>query len=106
MMHRVWGAPSVEIHHRFYIIKYSHGFDDYKILAPRRRGPCKFTKVLNECGEDVTKEVKQFMGPSHNFHGIPTTVDMLGYSELTFVNEMCEGEDGCSTFKTGETIVV
>lgn len=87
LTHFYWQRPNedIEIHHKHYILNYQHGFDKYKVLFPRRRGPCKFEKILDENGVDVTSEITPFMGPSHNFHGIPTTPCMLGHSELTFI---------------------
>lgn len=68
----------------------------YSVRFPKKRGPCPYgliTTTGNRQGRfqsmdqtpfDVTEEVRVFAGPSHNFHGIPTTPKMLGYQNLTF----------------------
>lgn len=96
-------STDVEVHHKFYIINYSHGFQTYKILTPRKRGPCKFNQVLDQHGIDVTEKIKQFSGPSHNFHGIPTTPEMLGYSKLIFLNGI---DDTVKTFEAEDLIAI
>lgn len=96
-----WHSAAVEIHHRHYIINYVHGFQTYKILAPRRRGPCQFDRVVDQDGNDVTAAVKQFAGPSHNFHGIPTTPEMIGYRSLAFFNGI---DDSSKTFEAKEVM--
>jgi hypothetical protein len=75
---------SVEVHHGLYVVNYTHSNHNYKVVFPRMRGPCPFTSVTTLDDIDVTNEVKTFMGPSYNFHGIPTTPGMLGYSKLVF----------------------
>jgi len=103
LVHFYWPTSncSVEVHHRHYIITYTHGFESYKILTPRRRGPCKFNRVTDQDGNDATESIKQFAGPSHNFHGIPTTPKMLGYTRLTFFNGI---DDSQKTFEESEVI--
>lgn len=56
----------------------------YCIAFPVHRGPSRVVWIENECGEDVSKDVWEKMGPCHNFHGIPTTPELLGYTRLTF----------------------
>lgn len=73
----------VETHHRYYIIHYPYGVTWYKMIIPRKRGPCRITRVT--CvGKDVTSDVLKYMGPSHTFHGVKITPKMLGFSELSF----------------------
>jgi hypothetical protein len=71
---------------------YYDGPSRYSIRSPKKRGPCTFSQVTtirnSVAGgekEDVTEKIREFAGPSHNFHGIPTTPDMLDFSNLTFV---------------------
>lgn len=86
-------SSAVEVHHKYYTINYYHGFRYYKIRTPRVRGPCKFDKVFDQCDNDVTEKIKQYAGPSHNFHGIPTTPGMLGYSSLKFDELVFKSDD-------------
>jgi hypothetical protein len=98
-----------EIHHAYFVIHYAHNCHNYKIIAPRKRGPCRFQQLLGARAggdgtfEDVTAEVKVVMGPSHNFHGIPTTPKMLGLTKLTVING---GADSSRVFEENENIVV
>jgi len=78
------GRRLVEIHHKYYIINYPYGVTWYKIIVPRRRGPCRIDEITDGDGNDVKKEVTAYLGPSHNFHGVTVTPTMLGYDSLTF----------------------
>lgn len=69
----------VEIHHRYYIIHYPYGVTWYKMIIPRKRGPCRITQVTHNT-TDVTGDVLQCMGPGHSFHGVKVTPKMLGYT--------------------------
>jgi hypothetical protein len=66
-------------------LHYKHNHQSYILRFPRKKGPSHIQFIVNESNEDVTKEIKPFMGPSHNFHGIPTCPQMLGYQCLKFV---------------------
>jgi len=65
---------------------YHDGSDLYTVRFPKQRGPRPFTSVSNEKGEDVSDVLIKYMGPYNNFHGIPTTPVMLGFTELCFKN--------------------
>tara|TARA_A100001011_G_C14318317_1_gene849077 strand:+ start:3725 stop:4177 length:453 start_codon:yes stop_codon:yes gene_type:complete len=61
----------------------------YKFNLPL--GPSPVLMVINEHEEDITKEIKEIMGPMYNWHGIAAvTPDLLGYKSLTF--ELSNGE--------------
>jgi len=80
------GNRLVEMHHKYYIVWYPYGVSWYKILIPRRRRPVLIDTITDENGNDVKKDVLAFMGPSHNFHGIATSPNTLGYESLTFTD--------------------
>jgi hypothetical protein len=86
----------VEIHHRHYIIHYPYGITWYKIILPRRIGPCMIDTVVDHHANNVKKDIFAFMGPTHNFHGLQLTPNVLGYDSLTFT--FLDG-----TFKTFES---
>ena len=65
------------------LLNYRDGSQDYTIIFPRVRGPAKFSHVISQ-DDVVTDNIKKVAGPSHNFHGIPTTPGMLGYHILIF----------------------
>ena len=85
---RIISKKLVEIHHKRYVVWYPYGVHWYRIVIPRVRGPSRVSNVLSVVDsttfEDVTDEVKEIMGPCNNFHGIPTSPKMLGYSKLIF----------------------
>jgi len=64
-------------------IQYPYGIQWYTIIFPRKRGPTPIKTILND-NKNITKEIRQYLGPSNNFHNIPTSPKMLGYSTLQF----------------------
>jgi len=74
----------IETHHNRYIINYPHGAKWYKIIVPRNRQPFILNSIVDEHDNDVKSTIVPFMGPNHNFHGVPTTPQMLGFEKLTF----------------------
>ena len=71
--------------YHFYDLIYYDDLNRYIVRFPKVRGPSNISQILTNDVIDVTNKVKEYMGPSHNFHGIPTTPDMLGFDSLTFV---------------------
>lgn len=76
---------------------YYDGSTRYSVRFPKKRGPCPFSQVTTYFNalynaHNVTERIREFAGPSHNFHGIPTTPQMLGYDNLTFTfrNGLCD----------------
>ncbi len=61
-----------------YILTYYVGSRRYKIHFPKKRGPRNIVSVRTN-DTCITEEVFEAMGPSHNFHGIETTPELLGY---------------------------
>lgn len=54
----------------------------YRILTPKKPGPRPILRLVNAANsEDVTEFVRERLGPYGNFHNIPTTPEMLGYTE-------------------------
>lgn len=84
----------------YYEIPYQNGTSSYRLRFPKIRGPCLVSTVVDENSKDVTKEVKELMGPSHNFHSVSTTPSLLGYRSLTF--HMRSGET--KEFREHDTI--
>lgn len=71
----------------------------YRVVFPKHRTPKIVVSVLHG-EENVTDYVFECMGPSHDFHSIPTTPTMLGYNSLTF-----NMRDGRSLSFTGEEVI-
>jgi len=74
-----------DIAKKFYDLIYYDGTNRYVVRFPKVRGPSNISHILDDTGADVTSKIKEYLGPSHNFHGIPTTPISLGYNGLTFV---------------------
>ena len=83
------GKYLIELHHTHYIINYPFGVNWYKIIIPRKRGPCMIDEIMDEKGCDIKEKILSFMGPCHNFHGQEMTPKILGYGSITFtfINE-------------------
>jgi hypothetical protein len=69
-------------------LTYKYNNNMYKIRIPKRHAPSDIEYISgttpNGTEWECDDEIRAFMGPSHNFHGIPTTPKMLGYSVLVF----------------------
>jgi hypothetical protein len=72
------------------VLNYTINGRRYCVVFPNKRGPKKWSSVVNENGTDVSNEVDAASGVCYNFHHIPTTPEMLGYGSLTFT--MTSGE--------------
>lgn len=63
------------------VITYFRTDTMYKIAIPKGlRGPRAIKEVIDYHGDDETEYVNLFLGPHRNFHGIPTTPNMLKLS--------------------------
>lgn len=74
----------LECKKKVYELTYFDGPNRYSLVFSNKRGPCPFYKVCDATLCDVTETVRMYAGPCHNFHGIPTTPQMLGFSSLLF----------------------
>jgi len=79
----VFGLGYLKSDGKYIEIDYCDGEVNYTVRFLKKRGPSKIHSIKNSEGEDVTLEIKKYMGPCYNFHGIPTTPKDLGYRELT-----------------------
>lgn len=65
-------------------VTYFNGDIKYKLCIPKKR--C-IRQICNVCitgtDIDITERIFEFLGPTHNFHGIPVTPKMLGYDSIT-----------------------
>lgn len=78
------GHPLAPYAHK-HVITYVHAGQSYRVVFPDGpRGPCSIRCVETWEREDVTEDVMEKLGPFHNFHGIPTTPGLLGYTRLHF----------------------
>ena len=65
-------------------VDYYYNSTKYTICFPNKGRMCPFKKVEDADGKNVTMEVKRYAGPQSNFHMIPTTPKMIGFTSLTF----------------------
>jgi hypothetical protein len=86
------GTSNVERDKHHYTIIYHIGTQEYKIRCKNIKSKIKLLSITttseksegNSKEVDITNIIKPFMGPSLDFHGIPTTPNDLGYDELSF----------------------
>src|SRR5690242_13174803 len=75
----------VESYPKFYDMVYHDGDRKYKIRFPKKSGLRQIVNVTSHNGEDITHDILEYLGPSRNFHGIPTSPELLGYKTLRVV---------------------
>jgi len=75
---------------KYCTLTYFHGDRKFRVKFPKKRGPRSITLIETLDDKNVTKEVIEMMGPSHNFHGISTSPLLLGYNglKITYRNGM------------------
>lgn len=73
----------LHVHKNVYEIQYALHDHVYKVRTRVRRGPSNIIQILNHQGEDVTDEVRTYLGPNEDFHGQCMTPNDLGFEELS-----------------------
>jgi hypothetical protein len=71
---------------------YYDGPNKYIVRFPKVRGPTRMSQAISESGDDITEILRQYIGPSHNFHGIPTTPALLGFRQIKIIFKDETGE--------------
>ncbi len=65
-----------------YNLTYYDGDCKYRIRFNKIRGVRQIVYVESiKDNKNITKDILELLGPSHNFHGIPTTSKLLGYPD-------------------------
>lgn len=79
-------SPSIHINsNNVYQYPYKYGEREYCMLIPRTLfGPSNILHIEDEDENDVTEQVRQYLGPVENCHGFPLTPFDLGFKQLTF----------------------
>ena len=75
-----------------YQLSYFHNGHEYHILIPVIRGPRRIVRVTNGDMDDVTDEIKPYLGPNQDFHGfnfnnkygVAIKPSMLNHDKLSF----------------------
>ena len=90
----------VEIDKNNYTIHITIGFNKYKLLLPKKRGPkiC-IDKISDENECDVTSSISPYIGPNNMFFNQQITPSLLGYDSLKF-----EIDEDIYTFGKNELI--
>jgi hypothetical protein len=90
-VNKYWNNPNYvphPIHRNKYFVTYEFEGKPYNILVCKKRGPAKITSIYGnkeyEDSENVYDEIKKYLGPNYDFHGIKYTPKCLGYYSLTF----------------------
>lgn len=91
---------SIEIYNRkIGIVSYLYKGNLYKIFIPIRKSPPKIACVLDNDGNDVTEQIRPFLGPGDKFYtSISVTPRMLGYEGLSFCLLNCWFPNALTTF--------
>lgn len=79
----IFHRHDVEHLNRMHIITYYFNNNPYKIIHKHGRKKVFITKISSN-DEDVTKNVKQFLGPFDDFHGCQISPIDMGYKKLRF----------------------
>lgn len=67
-----------------YEVRYVIGGRLYAMRVKPHRGRPWVTKITDSEGNDVTKEIRPYMGPQYDWHGNTFASHDFGHSELTF----------------------
>ena len=67
-----------------YEVGYISGSSKYKFIFEKKRGPSRYSKVFDENDKDITKQIKEYAGPGHNFHGVNIEPSFLGKRSISF----------------------
>lgn len=70
--------------------KYRVRFPKSKVRGPSQILKVKGTRIGKTDMEDITELYKEYNGPAKNFHGVPTSPNLLGFQmiEITFAHEV------------------
>lgn len=83
-----------------FTVKYKYNGKKYLIPIIVKRGPKPvIQKVVDENGNDITKEFSKYYGPYANFNGISLTPKLLGYKYLVI-----SYNDETKNFNTNDVI--
>lgn len=74
------------------VLVYTLGNQEFKI--PLKHGgmhkPSRVFMASNEFGKDITPELKQWMGPNDNFHGLKITPKDIGHKSIEVILDTSE----------------
>ena len=68
-----------------YQLEYMYNDRIYKIIIPMKRGPKHIVSIYDEMMEDITNEIRPYLGPNENFHSVEITPRQLNHKQLHFL---------------------
>lgn len=84
-------GTAVDKQKHYYTVSYQYNDMEYKIrckYSRKRINIIEIVGVKNDASEDIevdiSNEIKPYMGPHMNFHGIKTSPKEFGYRSITF----------------------
>jgi len=72
----------VHLHKNTYEIQYVLHDKIYRIRTHVRRGPSKIVQILDHLDNDITEDVRTYMGPNEDFHGQSVCPQDIGYERV------------------------
>jgi hypothetical protein len=72
----------VHLNKNTYEIQYALHDKIYKIRTHARRGPSKIVRILDHVDNDITEDVRTYMGPNEDFHGQSVCPQDIGYERV------------------------
>jgi len=73
------------LHKNTYEIQYVLHDKIYKIRTNVRRGPSRIVYILDHLDNDITDEVKSYMGPNEDFHGKTMCPQDMGHERIYII---------------------
>lgn len=72
----------LHVHKNKYEIQYVLHDTIYKVRTQVQRGPSKIILIKDQHGNDITNDMRCYLGPNEDFHGQLTTPTNLGYEKI------------------------
>lgn len=85
-----------------YQLEYVYNDTMYRIIIPIKRGPKHIVSVYDENMQDITNQIRPYLGPNEDFHSVETTPRQLNHKQLHFLLR----NENMVTFNENETIYV
>jgi hypothetical protein len=90
------------LHKNNYEIQYVLHDKIYKFRTKVKRGPSRLFMILDHEANDVTDEVRSYMGPNEDFHGQSVCPRDMGYEKL----HVCLRSGGEIYFNADQPIIL
>lgn len=68
-----------------YEIQYILHDNIYKVKTKVRRGPSPIIRIMDHQQNDITNEIRTYLGPNEDFHGQSLKPLDLGYEKIHFI---------------------